>query len=301
MPKSTPQTIQRCPHDNENPYTMVLNSLIRDESISPNCRWLLIYLLSHKDGWIINMNQVIKHVKAHIGRDKLYKVVNEAIESGYIMKEHIKSGNIHQSVKYYVSENPKFKKCLRNPDFQDTEIRDPENQYIKNKHQEEGTYKEVIINNPIDDTPSGGNAAAGNNNSHECLGKCEDLSPRQKAQLSKYPASVVEKAVAYCYHPSTKLRGPQARIKQLHAFCKEPEAYEEAFKQLNDPYRGKTFKERILYDFKHGSKYNGHEFAHDDSGACFIHPNGIHVYGIKWKEKDLETKWQELLNKLGIK
>lgn len=126
-------TIQRCPHDSENPYTMVLNSLIRDVSISPNCRWLLIYLLSNDKGWKINIKQIIKHTTGHLGRDKIYYIIKEAIVAGYMKKEIIRESGVFKSITYYLSENPKFKKCLPFPEKPDPVLPDPVNQHIKNK------------------------------------------------------------------------------------------------------------------------------------------------------------------------
>lgn len=134
MISDTGSTIQRCPHDSENPYTMILNALIRDASISPNCRWLIIYLLSNKEGWVINVKQIAQHVKGHIGRECVYKLINEAIEAGYMKREIIKVGNLNQTIKYFVSEIPKFKKSFRHPDFQDAEAQGPENTHIKKEH-----------------------------------------------------------------------------------------------------------------------------------------------------------------------
>ena len=132
-------TIQRCDHDEENPFAQISRDLIRDKSISPECRWLIIYILSMKDGWQINVHQLIKHLKGITGRDRIYEIINEAIEAGYMKKETIKKGNLKQQVKYFVSERPKFKKFLRHPDSQypeirDTGIRDTENQDYKKEH-----------------------------------------------------------------------------------------------------------------------------------------------------------------------
>lgn len=141
-------TFQRCPRDSENPYSMISNSLIRDESISPDCRWLIIYLLSNKDNWKIKMSQIINHVKRHMGRDRVYIVMNEAIKSGYIQREKIKRGNL-EHITYYVSEIPELKKSFRHPDFQDPEIQDTENTHYKNtickKNQEKNTVFEPAV------------------------------------------------------------------------------------------------------------------------------------------------------------
>jgi DNA-binding MarR family transcriptional regulator len=105
--------IERCPHDEDNPYTLILNALIRNESLSPDCRWLLIYLLSNKKDWKISIGQIVKHLKNHKGyaRGSIYKLVNEAIEAGYIKREQCNNGK-YGKVKYFLSEKPKFKKCL---------------------------------------------------------------------------------------------------------------------------------------------------------------------------------------------
>jgi hypothetical protein len=125
--KDKQETIQRCPHDSENPYSQILNELIRNKDISTDCIWLLSYLLSNKDGWNINPSQIINHLKGRWGKNKVYKILNEAIEAGYAKREYIKKGNIRIGTKYFISERPKFKKCFRNPCF-----RDPENSDIKN-------------------------------------------------------------------------------------------------------------------------------------------------------------------------
>lgn len=132
-------SVQRCSHDQQNPYTMISNALTRDESISPNCRWLITYLLTNVSSWKINMKQVLKHVRPHMGRNKFYKIIEEAIESGYLKREDVFKNNLKSGFKYTVSETPKFKKCLRHPSFGDTEIRAPEKGDIK---KEQGFKKE---------------------------------------------------------------------------------------------------------------------------------------------------------------
>lgn len=298
-------TIQHCPHDAAHPYAMVAISLIRDPSISPNCRWLIIYLLSNQKGWVIKIPQIAAHVKEFLGRDAVYELINEAIEAGYMMRHEYTVNNLKR-YKYFVSEQPKFKKILRHPEFQETGTQYTENtdckviSSIKNKH-----TKEDIIATPLEpekppvETPKK-MPAGGNNKFFKCLDSCDDLSDWQKSLLMKYSEYIVGEAVRYCYHPSTKLEGENARIKQLQSFCKHPEKYADAIKELDDPMKGKTIKEKIESTLKKGSMYNGFEFNFDNLGFYFLHPNGIHTYGCKWKEEDLKNKWNELVKKLGL-
>lgn len=113
-------SIHRSSHDRENPYTMILNDLTRDHNISPECRWLVTYLLTNVDKWTIRQKDIAKHVNNFWGRDKVAKVFDEALESGYMMREEYTENNLKR-YKYYVAERPIFKKSFRYTDFQETE------------------------------------------------------------------------------------------------------------------------------------------------------------------------------------
>lgn len=104
------QTIQRCPHDRENPYAQINRDLIRDETISPACRWMLIYLLSMQDGWQVNVKQLWNHIKKFHGRGKVYQLLDEACLAGYVLRKDNFKGNLKQGCSYFVSESPKFSK-----------------------------------------------------------------------------------------------------------------------------------------------------------------------------------------------
>ena len=137
-PQDQASSIHRCPHDQQNPYAQISRNLLRDPSISPNCRWLLCYLLSMKDGWNINIAQIADHVKDFMGRNKVYQIINEALEAGYMMREEFqvqgKMGGTLTRWRYFLSETPKFKKCYRHPENRDTGDRDTGNEDIKKEH-----------------------------------------------------------------------------------------------------------------------------------------------------------------------
>ena len=126
-------SIERSPHDESNPYAQILHKLIKDDEISPNCRLVLISLLSNRDGWVININQLKKEYKNWFGKDKLYEIIDEALEAGYLMREIYTVNNLKR-YKYYLSEKKRFKKCFRYPDSQDTEFQDPENPDSKQEY-----------------------------------------------------------------------------------------------------------------------------------------------------------------------
>lgn len=102
-------TFQRCPHDQKNPYVMVSNNLIRDNRLTPECRWLLIFLLSNAEGWIIRQTHLVKHLSVHkgYGRDSIRNIIKEACSFGYMKMVKEKEGNLSR-IKYYISESGSF-------------------------------------------------------------------------------------------------------------------------------------------------------------------------------------------------
>ena len=129
-------TIERSPHDKENPYVMINNDLIRDRSLTPECCYLLIFLLCNKDQWKIRLSKLIEEMKGRMGRQKVYLLINEAIEAGYMLREEyvIKGdkGKNRKAYRYFLSETRKYlKKNLR------VENQHAENQYAENHHSKE--------------------------------------------------------------------------------------------------------------------------------------------------------------------
>lgn len=143
--------IERCPHDEENPYAMINRNLIRDQSLSMGCRWMLIYLLSNDKGWRISSTQIWKHCQQHRGggRDSVLGWLREACDAGYMKREeYLENGKLRRS-RYFLSETPKFKKSLPCPEIQGPIEKGPFEQGhkkehksskedFKNKHKEEG-------------------------------------------------------------------------------------------------------------------------------------------------------------------
>lgn len=138
-------TIHRCPHDQKNPYVMINNNLIRDNTLSPECRWLLIYLLSNEEGWNVSVNQLQNHLNGFCGKGKIYKLLKEAISAGYMLLEEYLDGNLKRT-RYIVSETPKFKKCFPHPENRYAGSRCAEKQdaaslYSKKDHRNKNNQK----------------------------------------------------------------------------------------------------------------------------------------------------------------
>lgn len=66
-------------------YTTVPNHVFEDSRLSMEARWLLGYLLSKPDGWIVRLGDIRK--KGGCGRDKARSMVSELVDAGYAEKE----------------------------------------------------------------------------------------------------------------------------------------------------------------------------------------------------------------------
>lgn len=97
-------TIQRSPHDKENPFVMILKKSIRDPNLSIEAKGMLAFILSFPSDWKVNVKHLMNTLK--IGRDKVKGILNNLIDSGYMCKESVLEGNLKRGVAYFISESP---------------------------------------------------------------------------------------------------------------------------------------------------------------------------------------------------
>lgn len=87
-------------------YTKLRNAFLQDRRISDETRGLVARLLSLPDDWEVTVQSIIASGKA--GRDKVYRMVKEAEEHGYIMPEgqaRATAGKFDRQI-YFVSDDP---------------------------------------------------------------------------------------------------------------------------------------------------------------------------------------------------
>lgn len=252
--------------------------------------------------WMYETQQDMAVFLDYMTVEEVKRSVVKLLDAGLLIKGNYNKNPFDKTNWYALADQSEIQKYLTKAQFSaidNATARDPERPIAPSLHIHKEQHKKTII---IEEEPPPA-PKGGNNKFFQCLEECKDISDRQKSQLSKYPEEIVASAVKYCYHPTTKLEGPAARIKQLHAFCKNPSDYTESLSTLDDPGRGKTVKEKILSTWKRGVKYNGYEFSYDDNGPYFIHPNGIHAYPlnpVRWTDKMLEKIWNETVTYLGL-
>ncbi len=252
-------TIQRCPHDEENPYAQISNNLIRDTSISPNCRMIIIFLLSNKNNWSIRMSHLYNEFKEYLGRDLLYSLVNEAIKAGYMLRHEFREGNLKR-YKYFLSERPKFKKCLRYPENQYAENKEniteikcphkdysqfPDPQYPENQGRKERTIKEITNNN---------NKAAAPVAVPSFIQELDRLTEKDKLFLAKCDPDRVKAAIEYS--KTAKIKTTLIRLLRWHIEFTEiippeekkytPEDNKKLAKVICKKYESKNYKILVL-------------------------------------------------------
>lgn len=118
------ESIERSPHDNKNPYSMIRNDLIKNKKLSTNCRFLLVFILTHIDSVKLSGKFLCNILKGSMSKNKVYECINEAISHGYMKREMIKENNLIR-YKLYISESGSFKKSFRFPVSGDPEASDP--------------------------------------------------------------------------------------------------------------------------------------------------------------------------------
>jgi len=71
-------------HKKSRAFVSFYPDCLYEKSLSWNAKGLFAYLMSKPTGWKINISHLVKEGKA--GRDKIYNIINELIEFGYVQK-----------------------------------------------------------------------------------------------------------------------------------------------------------------------------------------------------------------------
>lgn len=101
-------TIERAEHGSENPYFLYTRQAAQDRAnLSYESIGMLAYILSRPDGWRI----ILEDLKTEkCGRDKVYRILRELKEAGYLKRE-LTFGKGHRVIggRYVISETPRYK------------------------------------------------------------------------------------------------------------------------------------------------------------------------------------------------
>jgi hypothetical protein len=96
--------IYRAKKDASNPYKAMRRATFEDNRLSWEARGLLGYLLVKPDDWRISVTNLINESPG--GRDRVYRILNELIEFGYIKRIEVRTKGKISGYDYLVYEEP---------------------------------------------------------------------------------------------------------------------------------------------------------------------------------------------------
>lgn len=89
------------------PFTQIGHELINTPSLSGKAKWILTYILSKPDNWIVYEKDIAKHTKD--GRDAIRTGIQKLITTGYIKRKRVRdTKGQFTEYEYRVSELPVF-------------------------------------------------------------------------------------------------------------------------------------------------------------------------------------------------
>ena len=96
--------IIRAIHDKDHPYTVISNALVNDQSLSLNALAVMTYLISKPHDWRVRADDIQRRFQ--ISRGKVYGILDELMERGYLSREIIRQGGRVKECRYTVMEHP---------------------------------------------------------------------------------------------------------------------------------------------------------------------------------------------------
>jgi hypothetical protein len=83
-------------------FSVLSNKIWDDNKLSVEAKGTLGYLLSRPPNWRVRVTQVAR--KLRVGRDRLYRIINECIEAGYIVRRQGRERGAFKPMTYYVRD-----------------------------------------------------------------------------------------------------------------------------------------------------------------------------------------------------
>lgn len=139
-------------------FTSVANEAVRDSSLSFKARGILVYLMSHSDGWQINVSYLAK--SGNCGRDAVLSGLKELREAGYLEMTKVRNergqlSNWEYSVSDYPqSDNPTV---VPQSGYPESGYPTSDNPTTKEEH----SFKKNILKEEHVSAPSADNTADG--------------------------------------------------------------------------------------------------------------------------------------------
>ena len=120
----------------ERDYTVINNTVLKDERLSWKAKGVFCYLLSLPEDWVIYQNELLKH--STDGRESLRNAINELEEYGYLIIDKKRDEKGHFTAIYKIIENPNEKT--------ESEKTESENPTQENRHGKTESENPTLLN-----------------------------------------------------------------------------------------------------------------------------------------------------------
>jgi hypothetical protein len=135
-------TIHRAVEDDV-PYFLVSRELAQDSRLGFETRGMLVYLLSKPANWTVNVKDLQR--ESGMGRDRVYRMINQCIEFGYMRRVESRVGGTFAGNDIHVFSTPQLDQpqheASPHPENPDTVKPDTENQETYSKEYKSSTEK----------------------------------------------------------------------------------------------------------------------------------------------------------------
>jgi hypothetical protein len=186
-------TIERSPHDRLNPFAQINRSLIEDNSISMECRLLIIFLLSKPNDWKVSVFHLRNSFQGWAGRDKIYSLLDEAEKAGYMKKVTTLKRGCIRSNRWFISENGSFSNNVHDTDYQGLSIRKSSNNDLERSLKKEVVKKKPDRPKVVPKISPPTSATTSVSQGKEKKNIRRELTDREKDSLyAKYPKAIVD-------------------------------------------------------------------------------------------------------------
>ena len=120
----------------ERDYTVINNTVLKDERLSWKAKGVFCYLLSLPEDWVIYQSELLKH--STDGRESLRNAINELEEYGYLIIDKTRDEKGHFTAIYKIIENPNEKT--------ESEKTESENPTRENRHGKTESENPTLLN-----------------------------------------------------------------------------------------------------------------------------------------------------------
>ncbi len=266
-------------HDREHPYVMISKEMLRDQSISPQAKGVLCFLLSHPDNWKTNPCQVADALG--VGIDRIYSSLDELMESGYCRRSRTRKENGQWNPYKYEYFEEKLKERLPQGDFphvDEPHVEKPDRTKdieIKKNEKKTTTTKSV--------SPSGDVVVSSSleKNLKELPGMTSKL---LKKSLESHTKQDLQTAYFFAMAPNV--------IKRIAVFQAALEGKWVLSKAKINP------KELAMKLFEDDKEYNKAKCQLSNKSIAFH--RGLLADGVDFDEPQFLVKFRKLLDKFGI-